>query len=298
VNPISVPAALITTDVWGRIRDGKPRLRRTNPNDHSILNVAPLIAALALLPDPIREDKGALVLPLRDKGYVIRTITFSVEIDTNNNAICTPHRLKVLHDNNEIDLTARLLNVAALLANPSLPQHIRDAADEYIAIVRSGAPQVRLRDLATSLANWFTEQPELSEALEAPSEAFIEHPHADGAEVVTLADMTADETKRRLVSHYRIDRSGPIRTAKVKAFKHQHGNVYCENCAFDFEEKYGERGKGFIEVHHTQQLAALLPNVVTRLTDLMLLCSNCHRMIHRKQPLLTPEALREITTGL
>ncbi len=298
VNPLSVPGTLITTDVWGRIRDGKPRLRRANPNDRSLLNIASLVAALALLPDPIREDQGALVLPLRDKGYVIRTITFDVKFDGPDRAVCTPLRLKVLHDNNEIDLTARLLSVAALLANPGLPQHIRNTADQYIALVKSGVPDVRLRELATRLSVWFSDQPELSDVLEAPSEAFIEQPEADAAEAVTLTDLTADETKRRLVSHYRIDRSGAIRDAKVKAFTHQHGAVYCENCTFNFEARYGARGKGFIEVHHTQPLAALLPNVVTRLIDLMLLCANCHRMVHRKKPLLMPPELRAITTGL
>lgn len=71
IDAVSIPNALLTTDAWGRIRDGKPRIRRANPNNRSILNVPQLVAALAWLPEPRREDQGRVALPLRDKGYVI-----------------------------------------------------------------------------------------------------------------------------------------------------------------------------------------------------------------------------------
>ncbi len=294
IKPISVAGALLTTDAWGRIKDGKPRLRREDPNNRAILNVAPLIAALALLPDPMREDKGTVVLPLRDKGYVIRTITFGVEQTANNRAICTPHRMRILHDSNEIDLAERLMRVAKLLAAPGLPAQVQSDVAQYNSIVNGGVPLAALRLVASRLAKWFDAQPELNEILEAPSDDFIIEPANDEPEAIALTDLSADETKKRLVSHYRIDRSRKIRVAKVDLFTTQHGSVFCENCSFSFAAKYGHRGEGFIEVHHVQPLAALLPNVVTKLSDLMLLCANCHRMVHRK-PLLSPAGLREIT---
>ncbi len=107
--------------------------------------------------------------------------------------------------------------------------------------------------------------------------------------------MTVDETKRRLVAHFRIDRNRKIRRAKIDLFRTKYGEINCENCSFDFEEKYGERGRGFIEVHHLLPLAALLPNSITSLSDLMLLCANCHRMVHRTKPLLDANTLRAIT---
>jgi hypothetical protein len=294
INPISVAGATLATDVWGRIKDGKPRLRREDPNNRTILNVAPLIAALALLPDPMREDKGELVLPLRDKGYVIRTVTFGVEQITNNRAVCTPHRLRILHDSNVIDLTDRLLRVASLLNTPGLPPQVQSDVTQYKSIVNGGTPLVALRVVASRLAKWFDEQPELNGLLEAPSDNFITEPTADEPEAIALSNLSVDETNKRLVSHYRIDRSRKIRAAKVDLFTKQHGSVFCENCSFSFGAKYGQRGQSFIEVHHVQPLAALLPNVVTKLSDLMLLCANCHRIVHRK-PLLSPEGLREIT---
>jgi len=48
---------------------------------------------------------------------------------------------------------------------------------------------------------------------------------------------------------------------------------------FDFEETYGELGKNFIEVHHVKLLSSINQEVVVNPeTDLVCICSNCHRM--------------------
>lgn len=72
------------------------------------------------------------------------------------------------------------------------------------------------------------------------------------------------------------------------------GQLRCEACDFDFEARYGERGHGFIEVHHTRPVHLLQPGERTNLTDLALVCSNCHRMIHTRRPWLTMDQLRAI----
>ena len=62
-----------------------------------------------------------------------------------------------------------------------------------------------------------------------------------------------------------------------------HGCKCCI-CGFDFELVYGERGKGFIEVHHTKPLSEVEDEIVIDpATDLVPVCSNCHRMIHRRK---------------
>lgn len=294
INAVSVPGAYIETDAWGRIRDGKPRIRRDNPNDRTRLNVHQLIAAIALLPDPIREDQGNVVLPLRNKGYVISAITFLAEYTDDQRVICTPQRLRILHDNNEIDLVVRLRRIADLVALEDLPGPIQALTERYLQLVSSGVPVSELRTVSNRLAAHLEDHADLAEAIEAPSEEFIEHPE-EPAEVPILTNLTANETRRRLVSHNHIDRSRSIRVAKVRIFEREYGRVFCENCAFDYEERYGERGRGFIEVHHLLPLAALLPNTITSLSDLMLLCANCHRMVHWKPPLIDVATLREIT---
>jgi 5-methylcytosine-specific restriction enzyme A len=70
------------------------------------------------------------------------------------------------------------------------------------------------------------------------------------------------------------------------------GLLACEACGFDFAAAYGRRGEGFIECHHTVPLHELAPGSRTKLTDLALLCANCHRIVHRKAPWLTMDELR------
>jgi 5-methylcytosine-specific restriction enzyme A len=72
-----------------------------------------------------------------------------------------------------------------------------------------------------------------------------------------------------------------------------HG-LNCVCCGFNFEKVYGERGKDFIEVHHVKPLSTIKEDVIINPeTDLVPICSNCHRMIHReKDNVLTVEELR------
>lgn len=53
------------------------------------------------------------------------------------------------------------------------------------------------------------------------------------------------------------------------------------------------RGEGFIECHHTIPVSELGPGQKTKLRDLVLLCSNCHRMVHSARPWLSVEELQE-----
>lgn len=74
------------------------------------------------------------------------------------------------------------------------------------------------------------------------------------------------------------ERNPKIRAAAVKA----HG-TRCQVCSFSFAEAYGTHGEGFIEVHHLYPVSEYDKEVdVNPLKDMAVLCSNCHRMIHRK----------------
>jgi predicted HNH restriction endonuclease len=48
-----------------------------------------------------------------------------------------------------------------------------------------------------------------------------------------------------------------------------------------FREVYGEIGSGFAEAHHVLPLAQLAESVVSSSHDLVTVCANCHRMLHR-----------------
>lgn len=74
-----------------------------------------------------------------------------------------------------------------------------------------------------------------------------------------------------------------------------HG-LTCFGCGFNFEEVYGERGRGFIEIHHQIPLHSLDEQVeINPNKDLIPLCSNCHRIVHRdKNNVLTLNELKRI----
>jgi 5-methylcytosine-specific restriction protein A len=71
-----------------------------------------------------------------------------------------------------------------------------------------------------------------------------------------------------------------------------HG-VRCQACGFDFSEFYGVLGEGFIEIHHRTPVSRMGPDyVVVPSTDLVPLCANCHRMVHREDPPIPVEEIR------
>jgi predicted HNH restriction endonuclease len=55
----------------------------------------------------------------------------------------------------------------------------------------------------------------------------------------------------------------------------------CEACEFCFVEFYGKVGDGFMECHHLEPIGSRKSESETKPEDVVLLCSNCHRMIHR-----------------
>lgn len=89
------------------------------------------------------------------------------------------------------------------------------------------------------------------------------------------------------------ERNAALVRRKKASFEKTHGRLYCEACGFDFVKTYGIRGEGFIECHHTIPVSELGPGQKTKLRDLVLLCSNCHRMVHSARPWLSVEELQE-----
>jgi 5-methylcytosine-specific restriction protein A len=77
------------------------------------------------------------------------------------------------------------------------------------------------------------------------------------------------------------ERDRKIIEAKKKKVLKETNELKCEVCDFNFEKTYGQIGRGYIECHHIIPLSNFQVNKVTRLEDLALLCSNCHRMIHK-----------------
>ena len=88
-------------------------------------------------------------------------------------------------------------------------------------------------------------------------------------------------------------RATQIRKLKVQELSANGRDLSCEVCGFSFREVYGDRGEGYIEIHHIVALSES-GDTVTSKSDLIGLCANCHRIMHRKKPWLTPNQLKEL----
>lgn len=102
--------------------------------------------------------------------------------------------------------------------------------------------------------------------------------------------MSSREGDPVLVTHFSRERDPKLVAEKKKRFLEQTGKLDCEVCAFNFLDVFGERGTAFCEVHHRDPLSQAPPRNTT-LEDLAVVCSNCHRMLH-KTPWTTVDDLR------
>jgi hypothetical protein len=108
-------------------------------------------------------------------------------------------------------------------------------------------------------------------------------------------EKTFKEGKEQMRLHLIKERNlNLVKQAKARWLQSTNGNLHCDACGFSFPEKYGKHGAGFIEAHHRIPIASLTAETTAAIADLEPVCSNCHRMIHRHQPLLTTQELKQI----
>jgi 5-methylcytosine-specific restriction protein A len=102
---------------------------------------------------------------------------------------------------------------------------------------------------------------------------------ADLVEEFAIPPQASVIETRKYAYHRKVERN---RTAARYAKKF-HGSR-CQACDLSFAERYGEIGKNFIEAHHLRPIATLEEGVPVKYdvaADFAVLCSNCHRMMHR-----------------
>ena len=109
----------------------------------------------------------------------------------------------------------------------------------------------------------------------------------DSLFVSDIADEINDEFT------YQCNKEGELKVISSKYYERNPKNrqlavqihgLTCAVCGFNFEETYGTFGKGFIEVHHIIPLhLSGSETVIDPEKDLIPVCSNCHRMLHRNK---------------
>ncbi|ENV01073.1 MULTISPECIES: HNH endonuclease [Acinetobacter] len=107
-----------------------------------------------------------------------------------------------------------------------------------------------------------------------------------------IDDLGVREGNLKIRKHLVRERNLSIIKQKKQKILADFGKLECEVCHFDFEKNYGEIGKEFCEVHHLIPLSQAESIVKTKLEDLAVVCSNCHRMLHKGQPLLEIHELK------
>ena len=129
--------------------------------------------------------------------------------------------------------------------------------------------------------------------LDVPSPDYAVQSHASRKTLHDVDDLDRDtvEGRRGLHTHLVTERDRMLVTRKKQSVLKTDGCLRCEVCAFDFCETYGGIGYGFAEVHHLAPLGTSGKRR-TKLIDLAVVCSNCHRMLHKGDPLFTVRDLR------
>jgi len=113
----------------------------------------------------------------------------------------------------------------------------------------------------------------------------------EGEEIV----ITGLEGGKKLVYTNQYERDGTLRVEAIRI----HGTT-CKGCGFDFGVVYGSRGRNYIEVHHLRPLSSLTEmTLINPKEDMTVLCSNCHRMVHRyPHDILTLEQLQALIQSM
>lgn len=122
----------------------------------------------------------------------------------------------------------------------------------------------------------------------------------DATDVVAVrgkgAEYAEGERLHLETSYFR--RNPALRAAAIQI----HG-PRCAACSFDFEVVYGAAGAGYIEIHHLDPLAERVATAgqsssQTSVNDVVPLCANCHRVVHRRRPALSLAELKAALVAL
>lgn len=123
---------------------------------------------------------------------------------------------------------------------------------------------------------------------------------ASDAQALALDDLDFEAPEGRIMTriHLYRERNRTLVKKKKAVALRMHGCLACEVCGFDFLQTYGERGREFIECHHTLPISLLGEHGKTSMSDLVLVCSNCHRMIHAQRPWWSIDDAREALSSV
>ena len=131
-----------------------------------------------------------------------------------------------------------------------------------------GKMELRVENGRVIGAAWHGEDDDLDETLQVSY-----------SEEVGIDEISGTEGEVKLISHFRIERNSKIvRKLKMAAGKFPK----CKICETDMRATYdSDLCEKYIEAHHLSPLGLNPGKRVSKPTDFVLICSNCHRMVHK-----------------
>lgn len=159
---------------------------------------------------------------------------------------------------------------------------------------------VDLRRMGAAFFEWLIDTIASDEPSSAASGAMSKATDVDQSSSLTSGATYPDEvqpdekypegaTKSVTVNAY--ERSARARQACI-----DHYGLDCVVCGLNFEERYGDVGRGFIHVHHEVSLNTIgREYFVDPVGHLKPVCPNCHAMLHRLEP---PYSIPELRARL
>ncbi len=164
-------------------------------------------------------------------------------------------------------------------------KNIKRITNDYVPTSMTSKPR--------KVFNWILEGSDYAWSIETEIKEAISPQLADEPK-----DLDDEETFPEGREKYRIHKSKE-RKQKLVALKKQKAlsqdqNLPCNICGFSFKRQYGKIGDKFIEAHHILPLSQLREDTETKLDDLILVCSNCHKMIHRRRPWLSVGEIKKL----
>lgn len=290
---LTIPAEVRGVNVQSQ---GKPRLRKFEPNNRKKMHLPQLVMAVARLPEPRREDHHTpLVFPLENKSFVMDAMDFDVIEDDGLTVTLAPLRVSILHTDFKVDLQDRFEAIAADIAKADMVANnypkIAAAITAHAAVVMAATNTVEIRKAADA---YITAQAEHFGMTNAGSATNLIHfeslPETDLEEEITGKE---GRILTRVHAYKERDRKFAARAKKHYKIKNG-GKLWCVACDLKPELLYDDRGERCIEAHHKIPIEELQPDSIVHVDDMAMVCASCHRVIHSQKPCLTIDEVRAL----
>lgn len=275
---------------------GKPRLRKFDPNNREKLHLPTLVMAVARLPDFRRQDDQLPpVFPLENKSFVIEAMDFDIVDDDGITVTLAPLRVSILHTDFVVELQDRFGVIATDIAESvniaNNHPKLAVAIESHAQAVMAGVNTYAIRKAADVYIKVQAEHFGMTNAGSATNLIKIESlPETDLEE-----EITGKEGRMLTRIHAYRERDRKFAAMAKKHYKAKNGGkLWCIACDLKPETLYDDRGERCIEAHHKIPIEELQPDSITRVDEMAMVCASCHRVIHSQKPCLTIAEVRAL----